>query len=541
VDGVTPVVLIELKPTKKLIYKGSVMQVLGDISRKGIRLHRDRECMVFEGRRLTYKELDDRVNRLANYLSSLGLDGFKHIAVLAENCPEYVEIYFAAAKAGYVTVPLNFRLSRNELTTILKDAEAKVLFFGQGYADTAREIAREVGIGILVSIETQEDDCLDYEKLLTNFPTTDPEIAVDENQMSILMYTGGTTGRPKGVMISHRSFMTAMLDLTLTYMFDKNDTTCIILPMFHAAVWPVFCLLIVGGRVAILRRPELNKVLELLEKEKCTHIVAVPTIYNLLMEHPDLDKFDLSSLKKMSYGGSPIAPVLLKRMIQKFGNIFWQAYGLTEASPVLTVLRPEDHVVEGRPEKARRLKSVGREHYSPMVRVVREDGSEVTPGEVGEIVGKGKNIMLGYWKMPDKTAETIKDGWLHTGDMGTVDEDGYIYLVDRKNDMIITGGENVYPREVEDILLEHPAIMEVAVVGVPDEKWGEAVKAVVLLKEGMKATGEEIIGFAKSRLASYKCPKSVDFRSALAKTAAGKIARSQIKKEYWQDRDSLIS
>jgi long-chain acyl-CoA synthetase len=541
VDGVTPVVLIELKPTKKPIYKGSVMQVLGDISRKGIRLHRDRECMVFEGRRLTYKELDDRVNRLANYLSSLGLDGFKHIAVLAENCPEYVEIYFAAAKAGYVTVPLNFRLSRNELTTILKDAEAKVLFFGQGYADTAREIAREVGIGILVSIETQEDDCLDYEKLLTNFPTTDPEIAVDENQMSILMYTGGTTGRPKGVMISHRSFMTAMLDLTLTYMFDKNDTTCIILPMFHAAVWPVFCLLIVGGRVAILRRPELNKVLELLEKEKCTHIVAVPTIYNLLMEHPDLDKFDLSSLKKMSYGGSPIAPVLLKRMIQKFGNIFWQAYGLTEASPVLTVLRPEDHVVEGRPEKARRLKSVGREHYSPMVRVVREDGSEVTPGEVGEIVGKGKNIMLGYWKMPDKTAETIKDGWLHTGDMGTVDEDGYIYLVDRKNDMIITGGENVYPREVEDILLEHPAIMEVAVVGVPDEKWGEAVKAVVLLKEGMKATGEEIIGFAKSRLASYKCPKSVDFRSALAKTAAGKIARSQIKKEYWQDRDSLIS
>jgi acyl-CoA synthetase (AMP-forming)/AMP-acid ligase II len=173
--------------------------------------------------------------------------------------------------------------------------------------------------------------------------------------------------------------------------------------------------------------------------------------------------------------------------------------------------------------------------------VVREDGNEVAPGEIGEIVGRGKNIMLGYWKMPDKTADTIKDDWLHTGDMGTVDEDGYIYLVDRKNDMIITGGENVYPREVEDILLEHPAIMEVAVVGIPDEKWGEAVNAVVVLKEGMKATGEEIIKFTKSRLAGYKCPKSVDFRSALAKTAAGKIARSQIKKEYWQDKDRLIS
>ena len=517
------------------------MQVLGDIPRKGARLHGDRECIVFEGSRLTYKELDDRVNRLANYLLSLELDGFKHIAVLAENCPQYVEMYFAAAKAGCVTVPLNFRLARNELIPILKDAEAKVLFFGQGYADTAGEIAREVGIGILVSIEAPEEGCLNYEELLANFPATDPEIAVDENQMSILMYTGGTTGRPKGVMLSHRSFMTAMLDLTLTYMFDKNDTTCIILPMFHAAVWPVFCVLIVGGKAAILRRPELDKILELLQEEKCTHIVAVPTIYNWLMEHPDLDKFDLSSLKKMSYGGSPIAPVLLKKMIQKFGNVFWQAYGLTEASPVLTVLRPEDHVVEGPPEKVRRLKSVGREHYSPTVRVVREDGSEVAPGEVGEIVGRGKNIMLGYWKMPDKTAETVKDGWLHTGDMGTVDEDGYIYLVDRKHDMIITGGENVYPREVEDALLEQPAIMEVAVVGVPDERWGEAVKAVVVLKEGMKATGEEIIKFAKSRLAGYKCPKSVDFRDSLPKTAVGKIARSQIRKEYWQNRDRLIN
>lgn len=517
------------------------MQTLGDIPRKGVKLHRDRECLVFEGKRLTYQELDERVNRLANYLLSLKIEGFKHVAVLAENCRQYAEIYLAVAKAGYVTVPLNFRLAKSELVTILKDAEVKVLFFGQGYADTAGEIAPEAGIATLVSIEDSAKGCLNYEELLANFPTTDPEIAVDENQLAILMYTGGTTGRPKGVMMSHRSFMTAMLDLTLTYMFDKNDTSCIILPMFHAAVWPVFCILIVGGKLAILRRPELDKILELLEKEKCTHIVAVPTIYNWLMEHPDLDKFDLSNLNKMSYGGSPIAPVLLKKMIQKFGNIFWQAYGLTEASPVLTVLRPEEHTIEGPPEKVQRLKSVGREHYSPTVRVVREDGSEVVPGEVGEIVGRGKNVMLGYWKDPDRTAETVREGWLHTGDMGTVDEDGYIYLVDRKNDMIVTGGENVYPREVEDALHEHPAIMEAAVVGIPDERWGEAVKAVVVLKEGIKATEEEIIKFAKSRLAGYKCPKSVDFRETLAKTAAGKIARSQIKKEYWQSRDRLIS
>ncbi|MCL6559431.1 MAG: AMP-binding protein, partial [Firmicutes bacterium] len=406
--------------------------------------------------------------------------------------------------------------------------------------DTAREIAGEADIGILVSIEGAEKDCFCYEELLANSSGTDPEITVDENQMAILMYTGGTTGRPKGVMLSHRNLMTAMLDLTLTFRFDKSDTTCFILPMFHASLWPVLCVLIVGGRAAILRRPDLTKILELIQEEKCTHINAVPTIYNWLMEHPDLDKFDLSSLKKITYAGSPIAPELLKKMIQKYGNIFWQGYGLTEAAPSLTALRPEDHVVEGPPEKVRRLKSVGREMYMSTVKVVREDGSEVAPGEVGEIVARGKNIMMGYWKMPDKTSETLKDGWLHTGDIGTVDEDGYIYLLDRKHDMIITGGENVYPREVEDVLYEHPAVMEAVVVGVPDERWGEAVKAVVVLKEGMKADEEEIIRFAKSRLAGYKCPKSIDFRDSLAKTTVGKINRSQIKKEYWQGRDRFI-
>jgi acyl-CoA synthetase (AMP-forming)/AMP-acid ligase II len=517
------------------------MEVLGDIPRKGARLYGERECIVFEGRHLTYKELDERVNRLANYLLSLQLESSKHIAILAENCYQYVEIYFAAAKAGYVTVPLNFRLAKSELVTILKDAEVKMLFFSQGYADTAREVGLKTGIGILVSIESAENGCLYYEELLANSPGTDPEIAVDENQMALLMYTGGTTGKSKGVMLSHRNLMTAMLDLTLTYRFNKDDVTCFILPLFHVSLWSVLCVLIIGGRAAILRRPESAKILELVQEEKCTHINAIPTIYNWLVEYPDLDKFDLSSLKKISYAGSPIAPALLKKMIQKFGNIFWQGYGLTEAAPEMTALLPEDHVVEGPPEKVQRLNSVGREMYMVTVKVVREDGSEVAPGEIGEIVGRGKNIMLGYWKMPDKTSETLKDGWLHTGDVGTVDEGGYIYLLDRKHDMIITGGENVYPREVEDVLYEHSAIMEAAVVGVPDERWGEAVKAVVVLKAGMKAGGEEIIKFAKSRLAGYKCPKSIDFRDSLPKTAAGKIARSQIKKEYWQGRDRLIS
>jgi long-chain acyl-CoA synthetase len=516
------------------------MNLIGDIPRRTSKLYGQNVYAVFEGKTLTYKELDRRVNQLANYFLSLNLKGCKHVAILSDNCPQYMEIYFAAAKAGFVVIPLNTRLAKNELVSILQDAEIKVLLFGDGYSEIASMVAPDADISILISIEKQEKAISFYEDVLTQFNVKDPEIPVDENQLAILMYTGGTTGRAKGVMISHRSFMTAMLDLTLTYMFDKSDTSCIILPMFHAAVWPAFCLAIVGGKIAILRRPELKSILGLLEKEKCTHMVAVPTIFNGLMEHPELDTFDLSNIKKLSYGGSPIAPVLLRKMIEKFGSIFWQAYGLTEASPVLTVLRPEDHILEGLPEKVRRLNSVGREHYSPTVRVIRDNGKEVAPGEVGEIVGKGKNIMLGYWKMPEKTAETIIDGWLHTGDMGTTDEDGFIYLVDRKNDMIITGGENVYPREVEDTLYEHPAVMEVAVVGIPDPKWGESVKAVIVLKEGMAAEEKDIIAFARSKLAGYKCPKSIDFRSSLIKTAAGKIARSAIKKEYWMGKDRLI-
>ncbi|MCL6476951.1 MAG: long-chain-fatty-acid--CoA ligase [Peptococcaceae bacterium] len=518
------------------------MQVLGDIPRKGAKLYGNRECMVFEGRRLTYKELDERVNRLANHLLSLEIDGLRHIAVLAENCPQFMEICFAAAKAGYVTVPLNFRLANSELVYILKDSEAKAIFFGREYENTAREIAGGAGIHTLVSIDGPAEGCSSYEEMLANSPPTEPAVAVDENQMAILMYTGGTTGLPKGVMLSHRNLMTAAIALTVDYKFDKNEITCFILPMFHASVWPVLCVLMVGGKAAILRRPDLTKILELIQSEKCTHINAVPTIYNWLMQHPALDQFDLSSIRKISYAGSPMAPELLKKMLQKYGEVsFYNGYGLTEAAPTVSVLPPEDHVPEGPPELARRLMSVGREMFMVEAKVVREDGSEVMPGEIGEIVARGKNIMLGYWKRPEQTAEALKGGWLHTGDMGTVDGDGYIYLMDRKHDMIITGGENVYPREVEDVLYSHPAVLEVAVVGVPDEKWGESVKAVVVLKEGMKAEEEELKQFVKARLAGYKCPKSIDFKEVLPKTPVGKIVRNEIKKEYWQNRDRLIN
>lgn len=517
------------------------MELLGDIVQKGARLYGNKEAVLFEGTRLTYSELNQRVNKLANYLLSISLPDAKHVAILAENCYQYLEVYFAAAKSGHVVTPLNFRLAPVELVEIVKDAESKLLFYGRGYENIAREIAEQAGINYLISIEDRPEAGSDYcEDLISSFPGSEPEVEVGENQMAILMYTGGTTGKAKGVMLSHRNLMHAAICLSLQYKFTDKDSTCFLLPLFHISLWPALLLLIAGGKVVILRRPEITNILETIHTEKCTHINAVPTIYNWMMQHPDLDKYDLSSLSLISYAGSPIAPELLKRMIAKFGNILMQGYGLTEAAPAVTGLLPEDHVPEGPPEIARRLKSVGKEAPLVTVKVLAEDGMEVKPGQVGEITAKGKNIMMGYWKNPRQTAEALKNGWLHTGDMATVDEDGYIYLVDRKKDMIITGGENVYPREVEDVLYEHHAVLEVAVIGVPDGKWGEAVKAVVVLREGMKADENEIIQFAKSRLAGYKCPKSVDFTEALPKTSVGKITRAELKKQYWQGSDRFI-
>jgi acyl-CoA synthetase (AMP-forming)/AMP-acid ligase II len=255
---------------------------------------------------------------------------------------------------------------------------------------------------------------------------------------------------------------------------------------------------------------------------------------------PQIDEYDLSSLRLLSYAGSPMPPDVLKRCISKFGNIFAQGYGLTEAAPIVTFLNPEDHFLEGPERLTRRLTSAGKEAHVVEARVVNENDEPVQVGEIGEIVARGKNIMMGYWKNPELTAQVLRGGWLHTGDMGTVDEDGFIYLVDRKADMIVTGGENVYPKEVEDVLYEHPAVQEAAVVSSPDERWGEKVQAVVALKEGTSATEEELIAHCKKSLAGYKCPKAVQIWDTLPKTPIGKIVRKDVKKTFWGDQEKKI-
>jgi long-chain acyl-CoA synthetase len=515
------------------------VNTLGDMPRRGAALHRDRIALVFEGQRFTYAELDDRVNRLANALAKLGLKKGGRVTILAENTHKYLEIYFGAAKLGLSVTPLNFRLSDNELDYIINDSEATVLFAGDGYEERSLGLKADLkGISRWISMDNRTDGFLFYEDLLKDAANTDPGIEVDENEMAVLMYTGGTTGLPKGVMLSHRNIITAFTGQIIGFEFNHRDATCYSLPLFHIAIWPVFCLLALGGKAVILRRPDLGDIMRLIQDEKCTHIVLVPTILTWLMNDPRIDQFDLSSLSTITYAGSPMSVDVLRRYIQKFGNVFSQGYGLTEAAPLVSILLKEDHFLEG--PKTKLLSSVGKVGLPVEAQIVDEDDSPLEPGKIGEIAIRGKNVMMGYWKNPELTAKALRGGWLHTGDVGMIDEDGYIYLMDRKADMIITGGENVYPKETEDALYEHQAVLECAVVSAPDERWGERVQAVVVLKKGSTVTADELISHCRSRLAGYKCPKTLEFWEELPKTAVGKILRRDVKKHFWGTSDKQI-
>jgi acyl-CoA synthetase (AMP-forming)/AMP-acid ligase II len=509
------------------------MRTLGDVAREGATAHGDRTAVVFEETRLTYRELDARVNRLANALIRLGCQRGARLAVLAENTHKYMEVYLAAGKAGLAVTPLNFRLSDAEIVHIVTDGEATVFMAGEGYEERALRLEEELGhVAHWIALDAASNRHLSYEDLLRDAPDTDPFLPVDENEMAILMYTGGTTGAPKGVMLSHKNLLVSARACAAGVGLDHRDIECYVLPLFHVAMWAALCTAMAGATLVIVRRPELEQILGLIQKERCTHVNLVPTLLGWMLSLSNLDDFDLSSLRLISYAGSPMAPEVLKAAIRKFGNIFVQGYGMTEAAPAVSFLREEDHVLEG--PRARILTSAGKAAPGVEVRVVDDDGEPVAPGEIGEISVRGDNVMLGYWKNPELSAEALRGGWLHTGDMGTLDGEGYIFLKDRKADMIVTGGENVYPKETEDVLYEHPAIQECAVASAPDARWGEKVQAAVALKAGHSVDENELIEHCKRRLAGYKCPKAVEIWDELPKTPIGKILRKDVKRRFWQ-------
>jgi long-chain acyl-CoA synthetase len=492
--------------------------------------------------RLSFREVDERVNRLSSALAQLSVSRGDRVAILSLNCHQFYEFYYAVPQVGAVVVPINFRLTPHEVKYIIDHSGSRIVAVDQALLpaiETIRASLLSVDHFILMG-DGRCEGYISYEELLARgAPEFDaPEVGDDE--LLGLFYTSGTTGEPKGVMLSHRNMLANIANSEGVYDYFPTDIYLHAAPMFHLADGAaVFTHTANGATQAFIPRFDPKQVLETISRERVSLILLVPTMINFLLHQPDIDSYDLSSLRHLTYGASPIAPDLLRRAMKVFNCSFGQGYGLTEASPLLTVLTADDHLCADANE--RRLSSCGRPVPGVDVRVVKEDGSDAKPGEVGEIIARGPNIMLGYWKRPEDTESVLRQSWLHTGDLATVDEEGYIYLVDRKKDMIVTGGENVFSTEVEAVLYAHPAVKEAAVIPVPDEDWGEAVHACVVLRDGRQAAAEDLLEFCRDRLANYKAPRSIEFIDGeLPKGGTGKILKKQLRERYWKDRERRI-
>ncbi|MBI4765904.1 MAG: long-chain fatty acid--CoA ligase [Deltaproteobacteria bacterium] len=502
----------------------------------------DRTAIIFKDQRLTFRELNARSNKLGNALLSLGLKKGQKVAVLMNNCLELVESLSAIPKVGLATVPLNARQSGPEQAYILNDAEADALIVAENLFPVIEPVLPAVPRLQHIIMVGVGRGGLNYKDLVDQQSEILPEIEVEDDDIDRIHYTSGTTGKPKGVVgtfgITYDRLVTNLLNLDQP--IGPDDVNLNIGPLTHAAGFMMSIYSIRGAANVVLDKFDIDQVLQTIEKEKVTAVLFIPTMMNMILMHPRLQAYDLSSLKRIWYGTAPMAPEKLKEGIRVFGNIFRQNYGLTEAPQPITYLGPEDHIIEGTEKEKRRLASAGKPALGVAVKIVKEDDTEIKPGEIGEITIQTRQLMKAYWKNPEATTEAFRGGWFHTGDMATIDEDGYIYIMDRKHDMIISGGFNIYPREVEDAIMTHPQVAEAAVIGVPDEVWGESVKAFVVTKPGARLAEEEIIQSCKKHLASYKKPKSVEFVPDLPKNAYGKVLRKVLKEPYWQGRQRRV-
>lgn len=518
------------------------MRTLGDIPKRYARLTPNREALVFEDNRLTWKVFNERINRLANWLLSMGFKAGDTVSALAQNCNQYYELYYAAFKIGVLNAPINYRLGPSEMLYLINFSESKTLFVGREYFEFVEQNRDEMKhVETLVSFDGPAPGMEDYEAILEASSPAEPGIDVDEEGVAVISYTGGTTGLPKGAMLTHRNFMTVIRTILIYGEIHEDDVTLQVLPPYHLTIWQTLLTHYAGGKSVLNKKLDLHHVMGLFSKEKITFINLVPVLLNWMVNDPDFSKFDFSSLREISYGGSPIPTAVLEKCLENMPARFAQGYGLTESTLLATALRPDDHVLSDDPVAKKRLESVGQEVFHNEVKVVDDDGNKLPPGEIGEIIIKGPNVMKGYWKDPEQTADRIRDGWLYSNDMGYFDEDRYLYIVDRRQFMIITGGENVYPKEVENVLYQHTGISEAAVVSAPDEKWGETVAAVIVLKEGVELEEEDVISFTKERLAGYKCPSIVKFVESLPKTSIMKIDAMKVKEEFWKGHDRRVT
>jgi fatty-acyl-CoA synthase len=523
--------------------------IIPEIRAKAVTLYGKKAALVCGDLRFTYQDFDRRVNALCNLLRGLGIQKGGKVAILHPNCHYFMETYYAVAHLGAVTVPINYRLSPKDVAFILNDSQSSVLIADRHFAHLVASALEEEGTKTQMVLWTGTGEfcplaieSLDYEKEIQHASTTTCAADnIQEETVAQLYYTSGTTGRPKGVILTHKNICTHALGAIAELHLTDRDRWIHVAPMFHLAdAWATWAITWVGGTHIFVRSFDSPHVLEIMERERVSITNMIPTMLNLLVNHPDAKRRNYSGLRVLLSGGAPIAPEVVKKIVATFHCDYIQTYGMTETAPYLTMSILKDHLADLPDDEQLRIKSkTGREFIGVQLKVVREDGSEVARNEreVGEIIVKGDIVTPGYWRLPKETQKAIKDGWLYTGDLAVMDAEGYVTIVDRKKDLILTGGENVYSTEVENILYMHPAVLEAAVIGVPDEKWGEMVQAIVVLKQGIKTTEEELISFCKEKLARYKAPKAVEFCAALPKTGSGKIAKRQLRAKYWQVND----
>ncbi|MFI4966032.1 MAG: long-chain-fatty-acid--CoA ligase [Caulobacterales bacterium] len=513
------------------------LNILSDLPALHAASRGDRVAIQCEGRELTYAELDRRAHGAAGLLAAAGVGPGDRIAWLGRSHEAFFEIFFGAALARICLAPINARLAIPEIAFILGDSGADLFFVTPSFFEAAQAVAALIDRPIrLIGVGGECDGFDRYEALRDAAPAAPAATPLASDDI-LQLYTSGTTGLPKGVRLNNANYA-AFLELrTQVEGFDygADDTVLIVMPLFHVAGANIsFSGLAAGGRVILLPEFIPAAVLRLIEAERVAHIFLVPAMINMLLQAPEIEGADLSSLKSVAYGASPISEAVLAAATERFGCGFIQFYGMTESTGAGTFLTPSDH-------RGALMRSCGKAWPQMAVRILGHDGQEARVGEIGEIAIWGGMVMAGYWNRPEATAEAVSpDRWLKTGDAGYRDANGYIFVHDRVKDMIVSGGENIYPAEVENAILGCPGVADAAVIGAPDERWGEAVKAIVVPVKGAEPTPEAVIAWVRARIAGFKAPKSVDFIDVLPRNASGKVLRRELRKPYWQGRDRNV-
>ena len=522
----------------------ALMRSFADVSRIQAAERPHKPAFLFEGRTTTFAAFDRHASQVANGLVAMGVRPQTHIAYLGKNCDYYFELLVGASKANAIMTPVNWRLAGPEIVYILNDAQASVLFVGPEFVGLARELlASLMSVKHVIAVEGGAEEWPAYEAWRDAQPAEDPGIPTACEDVAIQLYTSGTTGRPKGAMLMNRGFF-ALRELHQNQggawqSWSDEDVSLVAMPCFHigGTGWGISGL-VYGATGVVMREFDPNRVLDFFVTYGVSKLFLVPAAMQIVLRQGHAREVDYSRLRNILYGASPIPLDLMREAIDVFGCGFVQMYGMTETTGTIVALPPEDHDPAGAPT----MRSAGKALPGIEIKIIDEKGHEVPRGVVGEIATRSAMNMKGYWNLPEATASTLSaDGWLRTGDAGYMDEAGYVYIHDRVKDMIISGGENIYPAEVENALYSHPAVADVAVIGVPHEKWGEAVKAMVVLKPGLTASEADLIGFARTQIAAYKCPKSVDFIEALPRNPSGKILRRELRAPFWAGKERHVN